>query len=49
MLGTAQPPFPAECNDKNGSDKEKKRKGISMDGFLLFALVAVYFVISYEQ
>jgi hypothetical protein len=30
-------------------ERQKTRKGIAVDGFLLFALLAVYFVISYEQ
>jgi hypothetical protein len=30
-------------------EDRKHRKGIAVEGFILLALVAVYFVISYEQ
>lgn len=47
-------PFPANANDKNMRmlevpSKTQTEKGIAVEGFLLLALVAVYFVISYEQ
>ena len=41
-------PYQPYQNDRDTEDR-KHRKGIAVEGFILVALVAVYFVISYEQ
>jgi hypothetical protein len=43
-----QPAVPSQTPTTKNEER-KNRKGIAVDGFLLFALLAVYFVISYEQ
>jgi hypothetical protein len=48
MLGTAEPAVPSQTQ-RQGMKVKKHREGVAVEGFILLALVAVYFVISYEQ